>query len=152
MKVSAISYSPAFSAKKNSLKAGTTAAVILLSVPVYAQDNPQINLPDCFVYGVSKTENKSPKKIFAEIDSLSKPDNQITSEEVILATRKLWKNTHNNKEKMPIVEEYYAEDTFDRLARNYNKENSDPNTLDFDEYMTIMNDYKKYTENKNENK
>ena len=140
MKILPVRHNPAFSGRNNSLKTG--AAILILSTPIYAQNNTPPALPDCFIYGIDKTENKSYEQIFFEIDNLSKPDNELSSEEVVLATRKLWKNTHKGEE-MPIVEEYYAEDTFERLAKNYNKKNSDEKTIDFAEYIAIMNDYEK---------
>ncbi len=139
MKISPIRYNLNFCGKNNSLKTG--AAILILSAPAYAQEPAPVKLPDCFIYGIDKTENKTYEKIFSEIDNLAERDNKISAEEVVLATRKLWKNSHNGQ-KIPVIEEYYAEDTFDRLARNYNKKGSDNKTIDFSEYMAIMNDYK----------
>ena len=140
MKILPVRHNPAFSGRNNYFI--ICAAILILSTPIYAQNNTPPALPDCFIYGIDKTENKSYEQIFFEIDNLSKPDNELSSEEVVLATRKLWKNTHKGEE-MPIVEEYYAEDTFERLAKNYNTKNSDEKTIDFAEYMAIMNDYEK---------
>lgn len=145
MQIQNITYKPSFNGQKHTQKANAIAVVLLatpICIPAQEKIQRKMSIPDCFVHGTEQTtKKKNYEKIFYEIDSLKIPDNQITSDEVLMAERKLWKNIHN--EKLPVIGEYYAEDTFENLSNKYNKQNSDPNTIDLEEYMAIMSDYEK---------
>lgn len=145
MKIQNITYKPSFSGQKNTHRANAIAVVLLatpICIPAQEKTQRKMSIPDCFVHGTEQTtKKKNYEKIFYEIDSLITPDNQLTSDEVLLAERKLWKNTYN--EKLPVIGEYFAEDTFESLAKRYNKQNSDPSKIELDEYIMIMNDYEK---------
>lgn len=152
MQVSKVSFNPYFTSNKKASKLKTgAAALIILAVPVSAQtqqdvftQQPQhknVAIPECFKYGVTTNRNKSTSETFSEIDSMGFKNGFLTKYEVVDAERAYWKN--NYRKEMSNVRERYTEDLFDRLSKQYNHENSSTESIDYEEFLDIMQAYKK---------
>lgn len=143
--------------KKNKLKniAGATAIAIAASAPVSADAqfyyytptvplNPtaKINapgtIPDCFILGDLKTynEQKTMRQVFDEIDE---------NESGTLSVNEVIKKDRENKLRYNAVYNQYqlqrTKNQFQILSEAYNEEDSNPNTINFNEYKSIMEDY-----------
>lgn len=150
MQVSKVSLSPNFTSNKKASKLKTgTAALIILAAPVYAQpqqdifqpQHKRVAIPECFKYGTSKNKRQTPEKTFSEIDSMGYKNGFLAKYEVLEAERAYWQN--NYKRDISRARERYTEDLFDRLSKQYNHENSSTDTIDYEEFLDIMQAYKK---------
>ena len=167
MKVSAISYqtNPYFTGndkKPNKIKSVAGAAVIALAAaspmaqadaqyvpipynpifvyPTYTKTADDINTPKCFVVGditANPDSDKTLREVFDEIDQNG--NGVLTAKEVVATERANW-----NEENIYPFSSAQAKNTqtrFKALAKVYNQSESNPNTINFNEYKEIMNDY-----------
>lgn len=99
------------------------------------------DVPDCFVYGdVTEFDyDKSLAQTFNDIDSKGKRNGTISVNETIAADRDNWNATH-----LYPYNAYQMNRTvnnFNLVSNMYNEEGSNPNTINFNEYKKIMQDY-----------
>lgn len=100
-----------------------------------------VNVPNCFIYGDMENfdYNKSMKEVFTEIDSGKNPNRELSVNEVLRRERNNW-NMFNlypmNVNQMELIAA-----RFNILSNLYNEEGSNPKTISYSEYKTIMNDY-----------
>lgn len=165
MKISAINYqtNPHFTSerkKSNKLKTAAGAAAIALATaapasqaeaqfytpPVYPYayyvPTPTITtVPKCFVVGDmrNQTEDKSMRQVFDEIDDNGNGNGVISAKEVVRTERNNW--NLNNLTPYTGTQMHNAEKNFNALSKAYNEDDSDPYTLNYNEYKAIMNDY-----------
>lgn len=150
--------------KKNKLKNAAGAAAIALATAAPINDanaqyyyytpplalNPPTtiyspaNVPDCFIIGDLQTfnEEKSMKQVFDEIDSNGNSNGTISANEVIRTDKN--NKTRYNVYPYNIYTQYqsqYTRNLFQTLSQTYNEEDSNPNTINFNEYKAIMEDY-----------
>ncbi len=143
--------------KKNKLKNAAGAAAIALATTAPITDAkaqyyyiPPITpitttyipgtVPDCFVIGDLKNFNgeKSQKQIFNEIDDNGNSNGTISVNEVL-------RTDQNNKIRFNTPYNQYdiqrIKNQFKVLSETYNEEDSNPNTINYNEYKEIMKDY-----------
>ena len=147
--------------KKNKLKntAGAAAIALVTAVPATNADaqyyyTPPITLPppatlhtpgsvpDCFIIGDMKTFNggKSLKQVFNEIDS--NQNGTISANEVVRTDRN--NKTRYNVYPYNVYTQYqsqYTRNQFQDLSETYNEDDSNPNTINYNEYKAIMEDF-----------
>ena len=147
--------------KKNKLKntAGAAAIALVTAVPATNADaqyyyTPPITLPppatlhtpgsvpDCFIIGDMKTFNggKSLKQVFNEIDS--NQNGTISANEVVRTDRN--NKTRYNVYPYNVYTQYqsqYTRNQFKDLSETYNEDDSNPNTINYNEYKAIMEDF-----------
>lgn len=168
MRISAIKYqtNPVYTGenrpKHNKLKslAGATVIAIAASSPIenseaqiipyvpnfnyptYTTRADAINTPKCFKIGdiaLNSDTDKSSREIFNELDING--NGVISSNEVVEIERSNW-----NEENIYPYTSTNAKNTqkrFKALAEVYNEDNSNPNTINYNEYRKIMSDYEK---------
>lgn len=105
----------------------------------YVQTSYNINVPTSFKYGDVRNlqPTKSREERFWEID---KNGNGIMSENEFVATEvRNWNVRNPMKATSTMV--YQWQSQFRQLSRTYNQNNSNPNTINFNEYNNIMDDY-----------
>ncbi len=165
MKISAINYQtkPVFTGEnstKNKLKNAAGAAAIALAAmspsaqaeaqyPIYPNTyytySTSLKVPTSFIIGDTSYPDydKSRDEIFEELD---KNSNGILSEREVVSTEiKNW-NLHNPlKATSSMLIQWQR--TFRRVARNYNEENSNPHTINYNEFNNIMDDYEEQKAN-----
>ena len=140
--------------KKNKLKNAAGAAAIALATTAPITDAkaqyyyiPPITpitttyipgtVPDCFVIGDLKNFNgeKSQKQIFNEIDDNGNSNGTISVNEVL-------RTDQNNKIRFNTPYNQYdiqrIKNQFKVLSETYNEEDSNPNTINYNEYKEIM--------------
>lgn len=149
------------SEKKNKLKnlAGATIISLAAAAPLEKADAqiyyyppvmpynyyvpaPPINsVPDCFVVGDIRNfdANKSMGRIFSEIDSKGVKNNLISADEVVRTEQINWNSNYGGP--YTVHQKNSTRAQFNTLSRLYNEENSNPNTINFNEYKAIMRDY-----------
>ena len=147
--------------KKNKLKntAGAAAIALVTAVPATNADaqyyyTPPITLPppatlhtpgsvpDCFIIGDMKTFNggKSLKQVFNEIDS--NQNGTLSANEVVRTDRN--NKTRYNVYPYNVYTQYqsqYTRNQFQDLSETYNEDDSNPNTINYNEYKAIMEDF-----------
>lgn len=107
----------------------------------YYNVQPSISVPDCFVYGdINNFDyNKTLGETFADIDSKVNENGVITAAEVVAAERDNWNATH-----------LYPYNTFQRnqtlrnfniLSEMFNHDESNPRSINYNEYKDIMKTY-----------
>ena len=151
--------------KKNKLKNAAGAAVIALATAVPATNadaqyyyyTPPItfqppatlhtpaSVPDCFIIGDLKTFNggKSMEQVFNEIDL--NENGTISANEVVRTDRN--NKTRYNVYPYNIYTQYqsqYTRNQFQDLSETYNEDDSNPNTINYNEYKAIMKDFLDY--------
>lgn len=149
------------SGKANKLKTAAGAAAIALATAmpmedtdaqifyppvVYPQIYPtmpiQINkpIPDCFITGDNGNVNynKNMKQVFNELDK--NKNGTISANEVLRTEKNNW-NRYNIYYPFTQQQMMQTESTFNSLAESYNEEDSNPTTINYNEYKDIMNDY-----------
>lgn len=165
MKISAINYqtNPIFTGennhKPNKLKslAGATIIAIAASAPLedsdaqiipytpifnyptYSTTANSVNTPKCFRIGdISENyeDDKSLPTIFNEIDKDG--NGTISVDEVIETERNNWQV--ENGSSYTTTSAKNVTKRFEALAKVYNDINSNPNTINYDEYKEIMSD------------
>lgn len=99
------------------------------------------SVPDCFVYGDVRNfdYDKSLADTFNDIDSKGNGNGAISVNETIAADRDNWNATH-----LYPYNAYQMNRTvnkFNVVSAMYNEEGSNPNTINFNEYKKIMQDY-----------
>lgn len=147
---------------KNKLKNAAGAAAIALAASVPSEEinsqifYPQIYpntlitplpvvtnpVPNCFIVGDNRNVNynKSTKEVFDEID---KNENGVLSaKEVVRTERNNW-NKYNIYYPFTTAQMMQTEAQFEQLSKAYNEDDSNPNTINFNEYKSIMKDYMK---------
>lgn len=167
MRISAINYQtpPQYFAGENKtgnkLKNAAGAAAIALAAAVppaeadaqiyytppvypyaYYVPTPTITtVPKCFVVGDmrNQTEDKSMRQVFDEIDDNGNGNGVISAKEVVRTERNNW--NLNNLTPYTGTQMHNAEKNFNALSKAYNEDDSDPYTLNYNEYKAIMNDY-----------
>jgi hypothetical protein len=113
-------------------------------VPSYAiPAPPTINLnpvPNCFIVGDNSkvNYNKSMRRVFNELDT--NESGTISSREVLKTESNNW-NRYNILYPFNSYQAQHAEAQFNALSEAYNEEDSNPNTINYNEYKAIMNDY-----------
>ena len=160
MKISAITYqtAPTFTgdkSKKNKLKNAAGAAAIALAAMVpateaeaqypispystYIQVSNKVKVPSSFKYGDARNVeySKSREERFSEID---KNSNGLLSENEVVATEiNNWNAFNPMRATTSMV--YQWRNQFRQVAQKYNEEDSNPNSINFDEYENIMDAY-----------
>lgn len=104
---------------------------------------PAINLnpvPNCFIVGDNGNVNynKSMRQVFNELDN--NENGALSSREVISTERNNW-NRYNILYPFTPYQAQQTEAQFNALSEAYNEEDSNPNTINYNEYKAIMNDY-----------
>lgn len=149
--------------KKKTLKNTVGAAAVALAASVPAADadaqyyvpippqsyyyyynpiqTPVVSVPNCFLYGdVSNFDtDKSMSDIFTEIDSKINENGTISMGEVVGMERDNWNKTHFYPYQNYQMQN--AANNFRILSKMFNDENSNPNTINYNEYKKIMNAY-----------
>ena len=143
--------------KKNKLKNAAGAAALALATtapitdakaqyyyippitPITTTYTPK-TVPDCFIIGDLKTfdEQKTQKQIFNEIDDNGNSNGTISVKEVLrtdLNNKIRYNGTYNQYDIQRIRNQFHA------LSEAYNEEDSNPNTINYNEYKAIMKDY-----------
>ncbi len=117
-------------------------------VPVYPHVHyyvpmPEMKVPNCFVYGDVTNENyeKTMPDVFTEIDREIYKNGQISVNEVV----SLEEYNHNSTAPYPMsrAEKLKIANLVKSLSRKYNESDSNPNTINYNEYSEIMSDYMK---------
>lgn len=167
MKVSAINntqrinFNGEHSKKANGIKAtaGATMLAIAAAVPAeeanaqyympappppvvqYYVPAPVMNIPRCFIFGDETNENyeKTLPDVFNEIDAEIEENGQISVNEVVRLEEANWNTTHMYA--MSRGQKLRTAELVKKLSRQYNQYGSDPNTINYNEYKNIMNDY-----------
>lgn len=148
--------------KKNKLKNAAGAAAIALATAVPAQEaNSQIlyppiypystaiarplpkisPVPDCFIVGNNRivNYNKSPREIFDEIDNNG--NGVLSAKEVVMTECNNWNKYNSYIAPFNTAQMQYTNNQFNNLSKTYNEEDSNPNTINYNEYKNIMEDY-----------
>lgn len=149
--------------KKKTLKNTVGAAAVALAASVPAADadaqyyvpippqsyyyyynpiqRPVVSVPNCFLYGdVSNFDtDKNMSDIFTEIDSKINENGTISMGEVVGMERDNWNKTHFYPYQNYQMQN--AANNFRILSKMFNDENSNPNTINYNEYKKIMNAY-----------
>ena len=149
--------------KSNALKNATGAAAIamLTAVPTNDADAqiyyppilyyPPVNytytpttpvsIPNCFVVGDTKYSDydKSARNVFEEIDANGNNDGTISAKEVIRTERQNW--NRSSLTPFSTAQMHRAEQQFKTISRLYNEDNSNPNTMNYQEYKESLKDY-----------
>lgn len=102
------------------------------------------SVPDCFIIGDLKTFNgaKSMKQVFNEIDANGNENGTISANEVIRTDRN--NKIRYNVYPYNVYTQYQSQQTrnqFQSLSEAYNEEGSNPNTINYNEYKAIMEDF-----------
>ena len=165
MRISAIDYqtNPHFAGedkKSSKLKTAAGAAAIALATAVpatqaeaqfytppvypytYYVPTPTITtVPKCFVLGDmrNQTEDKSMRQVFDEIDENGNGNGVISANEVVKTERRNW--NLNNLTPYTGAQMQRAEKNFIALSKAYNEDDSDPYTINYNEYKAIMDNY-----------
>lgn len=166
MRISAINYqiNPNFTGegnKKSKLKTAAGAAAIAIATAAPISDAeaqvyfPRViprtyptvpapavtSVPNCFVIGDLRNfdYNKSMREVFDEIDANGNENGVISAKEVIRTERNNW--NMNNLYPYNTYQMRQAEAQFNALSELYNEDDSDPNTINYKEYKSIMKDF-----------
>lgn len=169
MKVSAIrSYSHTHFAgegsgkKANAAKTAAGAAMIALAAAVPAEEAnaqyfypyvppvhqyyvprsmPSLSVPECFVYGDLDNfdYDKSMNQVFSEIDKQVESNRELSVNEVVKMERKNW--NLNNYTPYNTAQMERTAQRFNMLSEVYNEQGSNPKTISYSEYKSIMSDY-----------
>lgn len=167
MKVSAIKMSSPIhfqgegSRKANKVKNAAGAAMIAIAAAVPAEEAnaqyfvplppptyyqyyvpaPVMNIPNCFIYGDATNENyeKTMPDVFNEIDRGISEDGQISVNEVV--SMEEYNRNANSYYPMTREDKLRTANLVKNLAKKYNQKGSNPNTINYEEYQSIMNDY-----------
>ncbi len=141
--------------KKNKLKNAAGAMTIALAAmapttdvqaqyPIYPyntqiQVSSRVKVPSSFKYGDARNVqvSKTREERFSEID---RNENGILTENEVVATEINNWNAFN-----PIMATstmvYQWQNQFRKVSQKYNQDDSNPNTINYDEYEAIMDDY-----------
>ena len=160
MRISAINYQtqPVFTGEKSTkqkLKNAAGAAAIALAAmapaaeaeaqyPIfpystYIQVSHRVKVPSSFKYGDARNVqvSKSREDRFAELD---KNSNGILSENEVVTTEiSNWNAFNPMMATTSMV--YQWRNQFRQVSQNYNEDGSNPNTITYNEYEAIMDDY-----------
>ena len=165
MKISAINSTPRTnftggnSKKANGIKTAAGAAMIALATAVpteeakaqyyvpyyppvqYYVPAPVMNIPNCFVYGDVTNEDyeKTMPDVFNEIDREINQNGQISVNEVVSLEEYNWNSTHTYP--MTRAQKVNTANLVKNLSKQYNQRGSNANTINYNEYKNIMNDY-----------
>lgn len=111
--------------------------------PVYSYNiltQPLTTIPLCFAHGDTKNEaSKTFREMFDEIDANGNENGVISSNEVVRTERNNW--NRENLKPFTSAQMKQTEKQFKELSKIYNEDNSDPNTMNFREYRSVMKDY-----------
>lgn len=107
----------------------------------YYNYQPAVEVPNCFIYGdINNFDyNKSLAETFIEVDSKVKENGVISVNEVIEAERDNWNATH-----LYPYNAYQRNKTvtnFNILSSMFNEEDSNPKSINYNEYRKIMEAY-----------
>ena len=145
--------------KRNGVRTAAGAAMIALAAAIPAQKTdaqiytpfpphhyqyvPVMKVPDCFIYGNITSENygKTLPEVFSEIDNVITKNGEISVNEVTRLEEYNWDATHIYP--MSRVQKINTANLVKNLSRSYNQKGSNPNTINYSEYVNIMNDYMK---------
>ncbi len=78
------------------------------------------------------------REVFNELDT--NENGAISANEVVRTERKNW-NRYNIYYPFTPAQEQQTSAKFNALSEAYNEEDSNPNTINYNEYKAIMNDY-----------
>lgn len=100
-----------------------------------------VTVPECFVYGDMENYDyeKSMNQVFSEIDAQVNPNRELSVNEVVKMERKNWNLNNFNPYNAAQMERTAAQ--FRSLSEIYNEKDSNPKTISYSEYKTIMKDY-----------
>ena len=160
MRISAINYQtqPVFTGEKSTKQklrnaAGAAAIALAAMAPAaeaeaqypifpystYIQVSHRVKVPSSFKYGDARNvqASKSRKDRFAELD---KNSNGILSENEVVTTEiSNWNAFNPMMATTSMV--YQWRNQFRQVSQNYNEDGSNPNTITYNEYEAIMDDY-----------
>lgn len=126
------------------LAAMTPSAEVDAQYPIYPyntyiQVSNRVKVPSCFKYGDARNVqvSKSREERFAEID---KNENGILSENEVVNTEIInWNAFKPIRATAAMV--YQWQHRYRTVSQIYNQDDSNPNTINFEEYNSIMDDY-----------
>lgn len=160
MRISPVTYqsNPIFQGEnstKHKLKNAVGAAAIALAAmtpateaeaqyPIYPYSTSimvsnRVKVPSCFKYGDARNiqTSKTREERFNEID---KNANGLLSENEVINTEIInWNSFNPMKATISMV--YTWQNLFRRVSQNYNQEDSNPRTINYDEFNEIMDEY-----------
>ncbi len=158
MRVSAIHYQskPVFtgeSSTKNKIRNAAGAAAIALAAmspsaeadaqfpiyPNYTYVSTRLKVPRSFVLGDTSypIADKSREKIFSEIDKNN--NGVLSAREVVNTDIKNWNRNNPMLATASMAAQW--QQLFRQVSYEYNQDNSNPNTINLEEYNAIMDDY-----------
>lgn len=105
---------------------------------------PVTAVPSCFVLGDMENydSEKSMPEVFNEIDGKIKKNGSISLGEVIEMERDNWNRTNIFPYSGYMIKT--TADQFTTLSTLYNEKNSNPNTINYNEYKNIMKSYMQF--------
>ena len=151
--------------KSNKLKTAAGTAVITLATVIPAKEadaqvyyppmnyitvpvtnTPMYNIPNCFKQGNKEypNPNKTTKEIFKELDING--SGALSAKEVVNTEQNNW-NKYMKYFPFSQKQVEYTARQFNLLSEKYNEEDSNPNTINYDEYKAIMKDYEESQKN-----
>lgn len=115
-----------------------------ITVPV--TNTPMYNIPNCFKTGDKDFINpdKTRREIFQELDI--NENGTLSTQEVVNIEQNNW-NKYMKYIPFSQKQVEYTARQFNILSEKYNKDDSNPNTINYDEYKTIMDDYEEAQRN-----
>ncbi len=151
------------SGKTNRLKNAAAAAAVAIAAAIPADDAdaqilyppvyppvyptitapPSLNpVPNCFIVGDNSNVdyNKSMRQVFNEIDANGNENGVISASEVLKTERQNW-NRYSIYCPFTQTQALQTQAKFNALAETYNEEDSNPKTINYNEYKAIMKDY-----------
>lgn len=115
-----------------------------ITVPV--TNTKMYNVPDCFKKGDKEypNPNKTKKEIFNELDING--NGALSAKEVVNIEQNNW---NKYMKYIPFSQKQleYTARQFNLLSEKYNEDNSNPNTINYNEYKAIMDDYEEAEKN-----
>lgn len=151
--------------KSNKLKNAAGAAAIALATAIPAEEakaqiyyppmnyitvpvtnTPMYNIPDCFQTGDKNNinPNKTKKEIFNELDI--NENGTLSAQEVVNIEQNNW-NKYMTYFPFSQKQVDYTARQFNLLSEEYNEDDSNPNTINYNEYKAIMDDYEEAQKN-----
>lgn len=151
--------------KSNKLKTAAGAAAITLATVIPAEEakaqiyyppmnyitvpvtnTPMYNIPNCFKTGDKDFINpdKTRREIFQELDI--NENGTLSTQEVINIEQNNW-NKYMKYIPFSQKQVEYTARQFNILSEKYNEDDSNPNTINYNEYKAIMDDYEETQKN-----
>lgn len=151
--------------KSNKLKNAAGVATIAIATTIPAEESkaqiyyPTINyitvpvsntqmykVPNCFITGNKENPNpnKTKKEIFDELDING--NGALSANEVVNTEQNNW---NKYMQYIPFSQKQvdYTARQFNLLSEQYNEDDSNPNTINYNEYKSIMDDYEEIQKN-----